>query len=110
MESASRSTEVAAALAEIEKKGMKGVDISDNELAKTHARYRIGGRAKVPNERLFRFGPYDVKFPPCIVLLIGLLSCFRRISGEAWCPTKILAWPAGGLEHLVVPLQESWCW
>lgn len=31
------------------------VDISHNELAKTHARYLVGGRQSVPNERLFRF-------------------------------------------------------
>ncbi|KAJ3480035.1 hypothetical protein NLI96_g8635 [Meripilus lineatus] len=55
METPSRTTEVAAVLAELERKGMKGVDISENELAKTHARYLIGGRAKVANERLFRF-------------------------------------------------------
>lgn len=30
-------------------------DISSNELAKTHARYIIGGRKDVQNERLFRF-------------------------------------------------------
>lgn len=56
METTSRSTEVAAVLTELQQKGMHGVDISENELAKTHARYLIGGKAKVPNERLFRFG------------------------------------------------------
>lgn len=30
-------------------------DISNNELAKTHVRYIVGGRKSVPNERLFRF-------------------------------------------------------
>lgn len=30
-------------------------DLSDNELAKSHARYLIGGRAHVPNERIYRF-------------------------------------------------------
>jgi hypothetical protein len=35
---------------------MKGFDISDDELAKSHARYMIGGRHSVPNERIFRFG------------------------------------------------------
>lgn len=59
METPSRTTEVAAVLAELERKGMKGVDISENELAKTHARYLIGGRAKVANERLFRFGAWQ---------------------------------------------------
>ncbi len=36
--------------------GMKGHDISDDELAKSHARYMVGGRINVPNERIFRFG------------------------------------------------------
>lgn len=35
---------------------MHGYDISEDELAKTHARYMIGGRKDVPNERVFRFG------------------------------------------------------
>lgn len=35
---------------------MKGYDISDDEMAKTHARYMIGGTSDVGDERLFRFG------------------------------------------------------
>ncbi|KAH8554726.1 threonine ammonia-lyase, biosynthetic [Umbelopsis sp. PMI_123] len=35
--------------------GIHGWDISHNELAKTHARYMVGGRHSVPNERIFRF-------------------------------------------------------
>lgn len=34
---------------------MEPRDISDNEMAKSHARYLIGGRKKVENERVFRF-------------------------------------------------------
>lgn len=34
---------------------MKALDISDNELAKSHARYLVGGKAKVQDERMFRF-------------------------------------------------------
>ena len=40
----------------LEEQDMKGFDISDDEMAKTHARYMIGGCSNVPNERLFRFG------------------------------------------------------
>jgi threonine dehydratase len=36
--------------------GMKGTDISDDELAKGHLRYMIGGSSAVQDERLFRFG------------------------------------------------------
>lgn len=36
--------------------GFKNVDLTDNELAKTHVRYMVGGRSPcVSNERLFRF-------------------------------------------------------
>ena len=53
---ANREKEVADLLAELEKHDMKGYDISDDELAKSHARYMIGGRVNVPNERLFQIG------------------------------------------------------
>ncbi|KIL66233.1 hypothetical protein M378DRAFT_186056 [Amanita muscaria Koide BX008] len=51
----SRDKEVAEVLAALEKNDMKGSDISDNEFAKSHARYMIGGSPVVPNERVFRF-------------------------------------------------------
>ena len=54
--SESRDKEVAEILAALEKQDMKGNDISDNEFAKSHARYMIGGSPVVPNERIFRFG------------------------------------------------------
>ncbi len=56
LETTSRATEVAAVLDELERGGMKGCDISDDEMAKSHARYMIGGASDVPNERIFRFG------------------------------------------------------
>ncbi|KAI0929916.1 hypothetical protein AcW1_008738 [Taiwanofungus camphoratus] len=55
LESVSRKKEVAEVLAALERQDMKGFDISDDELAKTHARYMIGGCQYVPNERVFRF-------------------------------------------------------
>ncbi|EJD02924.1 threonine ammonia-lyase [Fomitiporia mediterranea MF3/22] len=51
----SRQKEISDVLAELEAKGMKGYDISNDELAKSHARYLVGGRKQVPNERVFRF-------------------------------------------------------
>lgn len=39
---------------------MKGFDISDNEMAKSHARYMIGGANNIENERVFRFGARHV--------------------------------------------------
>jgi threonine dehydratase len=56
LETTSRTKEVAAVLDELERGGMKGCDISDDEMAKSHARYMIGGASDVPNERIFRFG------------------------------------------------------
>lgn len=35
--------------------GFRVHDLSDNELAKTHARHLVGGRAAIPHERLVRF-------------------------------------------------------
>jgi threonine dehydratase len=51
----SREKEVSEVLESLSKQGFCGMDISDNELAKTHARYMIGGRQAVEHERVFRF-------------------------------------------------------
>lgn len=51
-------------LAALEEKGMKGYDISDDEMSKSHARYMIGGCKVVTHERVFRFGRF-----PFILLL-----------------------------------------
>ena len=56
LETSSRAKEVASVLDELERGDMKGHDISDDEMAKSHARYLIGGASDVPDERLFRFG------------------------------------------------------
>ena len=53
-----RTKEVEDVLSALDAKGMKGFDISDNELAKSHARYMVGGRSNVDNERIFRFGEW----------------------------------------------------
>jgi len=55
LETTVRAEEVADLLDQLEKQGMRGMDISDNEMAKSHARYLIGGRQVVANERVFRF-------------------------------------------------------
>lgn len=62
LETTNREKEVAEVLAELEKLGMKGFDISNDELAKSHARYMVGGRSGVPNERIFRFGASHLIF------------------------------------------------
>ncbi|KAH9858424.1 threonine ammonia-lyase [Lenzites betulinus] len=55
LQTTNRAKEVTELLAALEERGMKGFDISDDEMAKSHARYMIGGFIEVPNERLFRF-------------------------------------------------------
>lgn len=43
-------------MSELKAEDMHGFDISDNEMAKSHGRYMIGGSQAVPDERVFRFG------------------------------------------------------
>lgn len=39
----------------MKREGMKPLDLSENEMAKSHARYLVGGRSSVKDERVFRF-------------------------------------------------------
>ncbi|KAF8200779.1 tryptophan synthase beta subunit-like PLP-dependent enzyme [Pholiota molesta] len=55
LDTTSREQEVGEVLTTLEKSDMKGYDISDDEVAKSHVRYMIGGCQKVVNERIFRF-------------------------------------------------------
>ncbi|KAI0315238.1 tryptophan synthase beta subunit-like PLP-dependent enzyme [Amylostereum chailletii] len=55
LDTTNRSKEVAGVLAALEQEDMVGHDISEDELAKSHARYMVGGASDVPNERIFRF-------------------------------------------------------
>ncbi|CAI2168560.1 17678_t:CDS:2 [Funneliformis geosporum] len=50
-----RKEELPKILQNLKENDMDGQDISDNEMAKSHARYLVGGRSKVKNERLYRF-------------------------------------------------------
>jgi threonine dehydratase len=59
IESSDRAKEVVDVLTTLEAKGMKGFDISDDEMSKSHARYMIGGCQDVAHERVFRFGGYS---------------------------------------------------
>src|SRR4051812_41369519 len=51
-----RERDVPEILASWKAAGMEGFDVSGDELAKSHARYLIGGKSNVENERVFRFG------------------------------------------------------
>jgi len=50
-----RQAELSQLLESINGDGMKAVDISNNEMAKSHARYMVGGKGHVEHERLFSF-------------------------------------------------------
>ncbi|KAG9023699.1 hypothetical protein FRB95_012630 [Tulasnella sp. JGI-2019a] len=51
----SRAAEVNEICSKLRAQKMDGQDISDNELAKSHVRYLVGGRTFVPDERLISF-------------------------------------------------------
>ncbi|KAI9000029.1 tryptophan synthase beta subunit-like PLP-dependent enzyme [Gaertneriomyces semiglobifer] len=50
-----RDAELRQVFEALEQKGMKARDASHDELAKSHARYMIGGHCHLPDERVFRF-------------------------------------------------------
>lgn len=50
-----RATELDALLERMRADDMAPTDLSDDELAKSHIRYIIGGRSNVPDERLYMF-------------------------------------------------------
>ncbi len=50
-----REREMKALFSRIDEAGMHAQDISENELAKTHIRYLVGGRSDVEDERLYMF-------------------------------------------------------
>lgn len=47
--------ELSEIISNVRSSGFHVDDLSGNELAKAHMRYLVGGRSRVPNERLFRF-------------------------------------------------------
>jgi len=53
--SSARDLEVRGVLEALNADGLRAHDISGDELAKAHARYFVGGRENVRDERLFRF-------------------------------------------------------
>ncbi|KAF9365306.1 hypothetical protein BGX34_010519 [Mortierella sp. NVP85] len=50
-----RRQQVPQIMENLSKEDMQAWDISDDEMAKSHARYMIGGRSEAANERIFRF-------------------------------------------------------
>ena len=75
----SRAGEVDALVRRLERKGFASVDLTDNEIAKIHARHLVGGRApQLADERLFSF-----EFPE----RPGALRDFLDKIGVAWSIT-----------------------
>lgn len=50
-----RDTELKQVIQDLHKIGFEAIDISDNEMAKSHGRYLVGGAANIPNERIISF-------------------------------------------------------
>lgn len=51
----SKRSERAALVASMHRAGLLTLDLSDDETSKLHIRHMVGGRAQVPDERLYRF-------------------------------------------------------
>lgn len=68
----SRAEELSSLIDRLAQDDMSAVDISDDELAKTHIRYLNGGRSGVPNERLYMF-----EFPERRGALANFLTTLR---------------------------------
>ncbi len=62
-------------LAELNSQNIQAIDLSDNEMAKTHVRYMVGGHAAVDHEVVYRF-----TFPE----RPGALIKFLNKLGQAW--------------------------
>lgn len=52
---AKRDEDLKKVIQDLNKLGFQAIDISDNEMAKSHGRYLVGGAAKIPNERIISF-------------------------------------------------------
>lgn len=67
-----REQDLAKIFAELERDGMSATDLSDDELAKTHLRYMVGGPSNAKDERLFMF-----QFPERPGALLKFLTLLR---------------------------------
>ncbi|KIJ67821.1 hypothetical protein HYDPIDRAFT_25289 [Hydnomerulius pinastri MD-312] len=98
LESSFRAKEVSTVLDAIQQVGMTGFDISDDEMAKSHARYMAGGRAVVSDERLFRFGGLNLVYRD--VLGVGIK---RRFYWFPEFPER-----PGALRKFLSGLHQGW--
>lgn len=70
--SATRPSEIADLIKRLKRDGMSAHDLSDDELAKSHVRYLVGGPSAVPNEKLYMF-----EFPERPGALVKFLTTLR---------------------------------
>eukprot|EP01063_Lacrimia_lanifica_P038991 TRINITY_DN8430_c0_g1_i1.p1 TRINITY_DN8430_c0_g1~~TRINITY_DN8430_c0_g1_i1.p1 ORF type:complete len:552 (+),score=189.52 TRINITY_DN8430_c0_g1_i1:63-1718(+) len=75
-----RHVEVPVIIEKLTAAGMYAYDVTDNELAKSHGRYLIGGRTVVEDEKLYRF-----EFPETV----GTLDRFLVRLGSAFNITML---------------------
>jgi threonine dehydratase len=64
--------ETARLVRNLRRRGLKTLDLSDNEMAKWHVRHMVGGRAPAKNELLYRF-----EFPERPGALVRFLASMR---------------------------------
>ena len=67
-----RKKEISQVIKELEDLGFSAIDISQNEMAKSHGRYLVGGSADLPNEKLYNF-----EFPEKPGALTKFLECVK---------------------------------
>lgn len=70
-----REKEIKQVIQQLHSLGFEAVDISDNEMAKSHGRYLVGGASKVPNEKIISF-----EFPE----RPGALTKFLSGLSDSW--------------------------
>ena len=75
VELSGRASECEGVMEDLRRAGFAVVDMTGNELAKLHVRFMVGGRATLPDERLFRF-----EFPE----RPGALASFLDRIGGRW--------------------------
>jgi len=98
-----RQSEIKEICAKLVEKDMSAQDISDNELAKSHIRYLVGGRTFVPDERLISF-EFPERPGALRKFLLGLQSDWNI---SLWHYRNYGADVAKVLVGIQVPLQTS---
>jgi threonine dehydratase len=76
--------DVGAVLRAIKEDGCDALDLTDNELAKDHARHLAGGRSRVDNERIYRF-----EFPERQGALVNFLDSLNGGNGSTAAPWNV---------------------